>query len=100
MAFQRKRVLLLAADVELTREVFGSESHAQVSVRVVFDKGWIWRDFVTAHRNHTHRFGSTRKNAIGRSRYDAIRCKCDRLQSRRTESIQGHRRDRIGQSGT
>ena len=90
MAFQREGILILAADAKLSCEILGRKAHAQVRVGIRFDQFRIRRDFVAAHRNHTHRLRAACQYALRGAGPDSIGGKCDGLQSRRAESIQRH----------
>ncbi len=74
--------------------IFCDEPGAQIHVGIVIDERRIGRDRVAAHRNQAHRLGAAGDDGRRRTAHDPFGGERDRLQPRRTESVDRDRRRR------
>src|SRR6266478_3363213 len=93
MAAQREFVCRLAGDPKALRHSLGSETHGEVGIWIVVYEPGVGRNFMPAHRDHGHRFGSASHDDLRAPAHDALCRHGDRLQSRGTETIDGKRRN-------
>ncbi len=64
----------------------------EIHVRVGLDEARIRRQLVAGHRHHAHRLGASGHGDLRMTEHDALGAIGDRLQTRRAEAIDGHRR--------
>ena len=99
VAAQCERILFLARDPRGVGVVLRHESGAQVDVRVVGDQLRVRRHLVASHRDEAHRLGAAGDDRAGRPAHDALGREGDRLQARRAEAVDRHRRGRDRNAG-
>ncbi len=75
------------------------QAHGEIRVGIVVDQPRIRRNLVPAHGNHGHRFRSAGHNDLRAAAHDALCRHGNRLQSGRTEAIDGDRRSLHRQPG-
>src|SRR6202790_4721112 len=88
----RKLVRLLPRNPKLPRDVFRSQPHIDVRIRIVIHQPRIRRNLVAPHRHHGHRLCPTRHNHLRCTRANPLRRNRNRLQTRRTKPVHRHRR--------
>ncbi len=90
---------MLARDAEFARDVFRTEAHVDVGVRVVIDEPGIRRNLVSAHGDHGHGFRAAGDNDFGGAGTDALCGEGNGLQAGRAEAVDGHRARFDGEAG-
>ena len=90
----RERILLLARDVPLPRDVFRGNAHPVTNrnIFVLIEDCRAERWLVAAHRHHAHAFGAGRDHYLGFPEAYAVRSQRHCLHARRTETIDRHAR--------
>src|SRR6266702_5817172 len=77
-----KTIGRFAQDSKLARNVLGSQPHIDVSIGIIVHKPRIGRDFVSAHWNHGHGFGTACNDHVRSATADSVSCERNRLKSR------------------
>jgi len=85
-----KLVGFFARDLMLAGQIFGSEAHTKIGVRIMIHQPGIRRSLIAAHGHHAHRFRAAGDNDFGVAEHDAFRRHGNGLQAGRTEAINGN----------
>ena len=90
--------MLVASDLEATRDVFSGHTHRRIKCRLLFDETRVERHLRSGHRNHRHRLDATGDTEVNLSDGNAIRNDGRSLDTRRAEAVDGHRRNFDGKT--
>ena len=99
MAPQSEGVLFCARNTVPSLQGLGGKPHAHVDFWPHVDERRIRSEFVSRHRDHTHRLTSTCEHNVRAAAPNTIRSEGDRLQTRRAEAIDRHPGNAVRESG-